>query len=131
MDIENIWDDDIEILEACEIFTATIKAEKKVDKTKKVDKPKRKYVFKDGNMSFASQVKDYQERFRISTEREISYSQAKIKVQQMKASEKRRMDKIEQNRRNYTKIKPALQDIPSEDPYKDFDSDSETVALDS
>ena len=122
MDIENIWDDDIEILEACEIFTAVIEAEKKVDK------PKRKYVFKDGNMSFASQVKDYQERFRISTGNEISYNQAKIKVQQMKASEKRRMDKIEQNRRNYTKVKPA---IPSEDPYKDFDSDSETVALDS
>lgn len=125
MNTDNIWLDD-EILKACERYTSTLKSEKKAIKSKKVINPKRKYTFKDGNMAFTSQVKDYQERMRLSTGCEISYSQAKIKVRQIIASEKRRNDMITQNRYNYSKI---IQDTKSKDPYEDFDSDSETVAL--
>lgn len=125
MKVTNIWkDDDDEILEACQRYTEAIEAEKKIVKSKKVVKPTRKYTFKDGRISFASQVRDYQERMRLSTGIEIPYNQARIKVNQIIANEKRRNDKITENRRKYTVA------VQAKENYENFDSDSETVALD-
>jgi hypothetical protein len=122
-----IWnneDFDEELLQVCKL----------VDNLKNFSpKPKSIYKYKPTTRkytkyvdSFATQVKEYQDRLYVSTGQDISFAEARTRLSKIK-KDKKNEEKltVERNKKIFNKRvqKPFV--TPD-----DFDSDSETIAID-
>ena len=120
--MDYIWDDE-ELLEACKVvdnlknFSSKTKVKSKYKHTRKYTK----HV-----VPFTTQVKQYQDRLYFSTGENISFSEARTRFSKIKKDmenkEKRAYDRNEK-----ISIKRKQKPFVILD---DFDSDSETIAID-
>jgi len=123
--IWNTEDLDEELLQACKLVDDLKKnsSESKLS-SKYKPKPTRKYTkYVD---SFATQVKEYQDRLYISTGQDISFAEARTRLSKIKKDKKNKENlTVERNKKIYNKRRQKLFVISD-----DFDSDSETIAID-
>jgi hypothetical protein len=126
--MENIWEDedlDEELLEACKLVDGLKKIPSESKLISKY-KPKSSRKYTKHVLPFATQVKQYQDRLYFSTGQDISFVEARARLSKIKKDEENK-EKLAVERNKKISIKRRQKPFVIPD---DFDSDSETIAID-